>query len=206
MSSKQKQIIGIAGLLIIGLVAGFLIATFLLPESEEAIARSVSRTRFREVIVDHGLTADDLTANDDLTVTDDATVTDDLAVTGLATVGETLGVTGNGTFSADLIVDDTFNIDDTAYALTGSQTLTPTASVYLLAPTAALTLTLGTAAPNAPDAGDFVWFVSTVTTATVIVDTTATAGGGNRTLGDTDVIGFMFDGDTWVEAFYSDNS
>lgn len=41
----------------------------------------------------------DITAGDDLTVTDDATITDDLAVTGLATVGETLGVTGMSTFT-----------------------------------------------------------------------------------------------------------
>ena len=107
------------------------------------------------------------------------------------------------TVNADFVVDDTFNIDDTAYTSTGAQTLDPVASHYLLAPTAALTLTLAT---TTAVTGDFVWFVSNVATSTVIVDTTATAGGGNRTLGVNDVIGFIFDGATWNEAFYSDNS
>lgn len=118
-----------------------------------------------------------------------------------------MALAGDAVFDADFSVDDTFNVDDTAYALVGSQTLTPTASFYTLAPVASvLTLTLGTAAPNAPSAGDFVWFVSTVTTNTVFADTGATAGGGTRTLGENDVIGFIFNGSAWIEAFFSDNS
>jgi hypothetical protein len=124
--------------------------------------------------------------------------------TGAFTVADTINVTGNATFDADLIVDDTFNIDDTAYSSVGAQTLDPTASVYLLSPATTLTLTLAT---TTSVAGDFVWFVSTVATDTVIVDTTATAGGGNRTLGTAgDVIGFIYNGSVWAEAFFSDNS
>lgn len=103
----------------------------------------------------------------------------------------------------DLTIDDTLNIDDTAYTAAGGQTLDPIASHYLLAPSSALTLTLAT---TTAVTGDFVWFVSNVTTATVVVDTGATAGGGNRTLGENDVIGFIYDGAAWLEAFYSDNS
>lgn len=44
------------------------------------------------------LTATSLTTTDDVTVGDDLVVTDDAAITGLATVGETLGVTGVATF------------------------------------------------------------------------------------------------------------
>ena len=110
---------------------------------------------------------------------------------------------GTVTIDTDLIVDDTFNIDDTAYSSVGAQTLTPTASFYTLAPATVLTLTLGT---TGTVAGDFVWFVSTVSTSTTIVDTTATAGGGNRALGQNDVIGFIYTGSVWAEAFYSDNS
>jgi cytoskeletal protein CcmA (bactofilin family) len=124
--------------------------------------------------------------------------------TGAFTVSDTINVTGNATLDADLIVDDTFNIDDTTYSSVGAQTLDPTASMYLLSPATTLTLTLAT---TTSVAGDIVWFVSTVATDTVIVDTTATAGGGNRTLGTAgDVIGFIYNGSVWSEAFFSDNS
>ena len=39
-----------------------------------------------------------------------------------------------------------------------------------------------------------------------IIDTGATAGGGNRTLGQYDVIGFIYNGAKWLESFFSDNS
>lgn len=115
----------------------------------------------------------------------------------------TMDVTGAGTFANDVTVDDTFNIDDTSWALTGTQTLTPTASMYVVGSTGAVTITLAT---GSAAAGDFLWLVANTAQAIVIVDTTATAGGANRTLGNHDVIGFLFDGSIWVEAFYSDNS
>lgn len=128
----------------------------------------------------------------------------DFSAAGGLTLADTLGVTGVGTFSNDLSVDDTFNIDDTAYSSVGAQTLDPTASMYLMSPATTLTLTLAT---TTSVAGDFVWFMSQVATDIVIVDTTCTAGGGNRTLGsDGDTIGFIYDGSKWCEAFYSDNS
>ncbi len=118
--------------------------------------------------------------------------------TGAFTITDSVDVSG------DLTIDDTFNIDDTAYSSVGAQTLDPSASMYLMSPATTLTLTLAT---TTSVTGDFVWFVSTVATDTVIVDTGATAGGGNRTLGTAgDVIGFIFNGSAWVEAFYSDNS
>lgn len=132
------------------------------------------------------------------------TVADTINVTGAADFDSTLNLDGNGTFNSDLVVDDTFNIDDTAYTSTGAQTLDPTASFYTLAPAAVLTLTLGT---TTSVAGDFVTFVSTVTTDTIIVDTTATAGGGNITL-DTagDVMCFVYTGSLWAQSCNNDNS
>lgn len=143
------------------------------------------------------LAAEDLTLSDDLTVTDDATISGDLTVSGAATV------TGNATVSTDLTVDDTFNIDDTAYALTGAQTLTPTASYYALAPAATLTVTLATG--SATD-GDILILYNTVTTSTIVVDTTATVGGGNITLGQNDLAVFLFANSVWAEVASPDNS
>lgn len=61
---------------------------------------------------------------DDLTVNDDLTVTDDLNVTGLATVGETLGVTGalsaNGGFQAGNGQADAFDIDSGTITVPGT--------------------------------------------------------------------------------------
>lgn len=122
---------------------------------------------------------------------------------GAVDMDSTLDVAGAVTFQSDLIVDDTLNVDDTSYALTGTQTLTPTASMYVISSGSAVTITLATAGAAA---GDLLWLVDNTAQAVVIVDTTATAGGANRTLGNHDVIGFIFDGTIWVEAFYSDNS
>ena len=102
----------------------------------------------------------------------------------------------------DLRVDDTFAIDDTILTITGTQTYTPTASYYALNPTSTLTLTLGTGDND----GDFLWLINVSAQSVVVVDTGATAGGGNRTLGQNDVIGFVWDNTKWIEAFYSDNS
>jgi len=139
------------------------------------------------------------TANGD----NDLGVAGDLEVDGASDLDGTLNVAGAVTLQDDLIVDDTFNVDDTAYALTGTQTLTPTASTYVISSASAVTITLATSSASA---GDFLWLVDNTAQAVVIVDTTATAGGSDRTLGIHDVIGFIFDGTIWVEAFYSDNS
>ena len=110
---------------------------------------------------------------------------------------------GNVLMDTDLAVDDTFKIDDTIYILTGTQTLTPTASYYIVQSGSAVTITLAT---GDAESGDFLYVVDKTAQAVVFVDTSATAGGGNRTLGNHDAIGFLFDGSLWVEAFYSDNS
>lgn len=84
-------------------------------------------------------------------------------------------------------------INYTAY---GNQTLTPTGSLYLLAPTATLTVSLATgdALP-----GDLVILISKVATTTNITDTGATVGGGNLSLSQYDTVGFIYDGTEWVQ-------
>ena len=131
-------------------------------------------------------------------------------LTGLEIIeGGTLAVAGASTFtgavtaSNDLTVDDTFAIDDTDSVITATQTLTPTASFYQFNPNATLTLTLGVGGAE----GDFLWLTNVnASNSVVVVDTTATAGGSNRTLGKNDVIGFILSNSLWVEAFFSDNS
>ena len=88
-----------------------------------------------------------------------------------------------------------------AYALTGTQTLTPTTSSYVINSTAVLTLTLA-----GGEAGDLVFFTNVGSNNAVFIDTGATAGGGNRTLGQYDVLGFIYNGAKWIESFFSDNS
>lgn len=119
--------------------------------------------------------------------------------------GATLDVQSGATVNVnDLVISDTLNIDDNTSTLTGTQTLAPAASVYLFSPASTLTLTLATG--NAV-VGDFLWITNITSTANVvIVDTGATAGGGNRTIALNDVIGFIFANAKWLEAFYSDNS
>lgn len=87
--------------------------------------------------------------------------------------------------------------------VTGAQTLTPTVSMYLLAPSAVATVTLATG--NAV-AGDMLILVGTVATNTVIVDTGATGTGAARTIGNTDVWTGYYNGSVWVEESFADNS
>lgn len=87
--------------------------------------------------------------------------------------------------------------------VTGTQTLTPTISMYLLAPSSVATITLATG--NAV-AGDMLILVGTVATNTVIVDTGATGTGAARTVGNTDVWTGYFNGSVWVEESFADNS
>jgi len=87
--------------------------------------------------------------------------------------------------------------------VTGTQTLTPTVSMYLLAPSAVATVTLATG--NAV-AGDMLILVGTVATSTVIVDTGATGTSAGRTIGNTDVWTGYFNGSVWVEESFADNS
>ncbi|MBN1815322.1 MAG: hypothetical protein JXA14_26055 [Anaerolineae bacterium] len=109
---------------------------------------------------------------------------------------------GGGVFlDGDVTISDTLNLCCSTYALTGAQTLTPTLTNYVLDPTAALTLTLG-----AGSCGDELRLTNVSSYSVVVVDTGATSGGGNRTLGQYDTIEFMYVDDRWVETGFSDNS
>lgn len=146
---------------------------------------------------------DSLTLSDNLVVGGTSSVTGASTLTGAVTAAGAVTATGALVASNDLTVDDTFNIDDTAYTLTGTQTLTPTASFYLLNPATTLTLTLATGSATV---GDLLILYNTVTTSTVVVDTTATVGGGNVTLGQNDLAVFIFANSVWAEVASPDNS
>jgi len=66
----------------------------------------------------------------DLTVQDDLTVTDDVAIGGLATVGETLAVTGVVTANAGVVVD-TMTLDAATLTATGAFTVDAGAAINL---------------------------------------------------------------------------
>ncbi len=126
-----------------------------------------------------------------------------LNVDGASTFVGAVGFTGAITADNDLTVDDTFNLDDTDSALTGSQTITPTTTFYEFAPLTTLTITLATGEATV---GDLLILQNTVSTSTVIIDTTATQGGGNITLGANDLALFIFSNSVWVEIASPDNS
>ncbi len=132
-----------------------------------------------------------------------------LNVDGASTLVGAVSVTGASTLTGaitaenDLTVDDTMSFDDTDSALAATQTLTPTATFYEFAPATTLTLTLATGEATV---GDLLILANTVSTSTVIVDTGATAGGGNVTLGENDLALFIFTNTNWVEIASGDNS
>jgi len=121
-----------------------------------------------------------------------------------ATVTGTLGVDGIVTANADLIVDDVLNIDDTTYALTGTQTLNPTASFYKLTHGSILTLTLGTVGVNAGDM--LILYNSTANNANIADTNVRTTTGSALNLGQYDVVAFVFDGTAWIELWLATNS
>ena len=166
----------------------------------------------------------DLDITDDITVTGDVDIGANLTVTGtsdfLGNVGDSQGdltfadhvsitqnlsVGGSGIITGDLDVDDIFSLGVISYTLSGAQSWTPVKSMFVGNPAAAdLTLTLGT---GSAEIGDFLYVVNIhATNCITIVDTGATAGGGDRRLDTDDVIGFIWVDPIWVEAFYSDNS
>lgn len=83
----------------------------------------------------------------------------------------------------------------------GTQTLTPTVSMYLLAPTDTVTYTLSVS--NAV-AGDLLILVGTVTTSTIVVDTGATNTGSGREITKATNI-YLYNGSAWAEQSFNYN-
>lgn len=101
------------------------------------------------------------------------------------------------------LVRGVWGLAPTTYSSVGSQTLTPTVSLYHLAPLTALTITLST---SAAIADDVLIFINTVATDTIISDTGQMPAGA-RTLDEAnDVIEFMYNGSAWVETGFVDQS
>jgi len=117
--------------------------------------------------------------------------------------GGDLTLTGSGTLQTDLTVDDTLAIDDTDSTLTGTQTMSVTASFYQFNPASVLTLTLDT---DGVADGDLLIIQNVGAQNVVIVDTGATIGGGNITLGANDTAIFVYGNSKWVMLSTANNS
>lgn len=112
--------------------------------------------------------------------------------------------TGTATFYGDVSVDDTLNLDETAYTTTGTHTLTPTTTLYELNPSAVATITLDT---GSAAKGDLLILVNISANNVVIADSNIlTSDGSAVTLGQYDVIVFVYVGSAWYEVSRSANS
>ena len=137
-----------------------------------------------------------------------ATLQDTLQVDGASTLtgnvsaGGTLAVTG-ATTADDVTLTGVMSWDDTDSTAVGAQNITPSYSYLQVSPATVLTATLQTG--SASD-GDLLIVHNLVATATTIVDTTATQGGGNITLNKDDIAIFIFGDGVWVEIASPDNS
>jgi hypothetical protein len=135
--------------------------------------------------------------------------TADLEVTGDVTAAGVMTIADDLTASDDLIVEgnlalaQVLSINTAGYTQSGAKTLSPIRSIYSVNPGDVLTLTLGT---TGVELGQLAFFINISANNVTIVDTGHTAGGGDRTLGQDDVIGFIYTARGWLEAFYSDNS
>lgn len=118
--------------------------------------------------------------------------------------GPETAVVPEGTVELGLTHFSGLGIADTDYAETGAQTLTPSNSYYQLNPSATLTLTLGTG--DAEDGDILILHNVNASNSVVVVDTTATQGGANVTVGTDDLALFIFGNSKWVEIASPDNS
>lgn len=140
-----------------------------------------------------------------------ALTTDGALTAASAAIGGGYGATGCSISAAGAlqcnggaVVDGVISLNETAYALTGAQNLAPAASFYELAPAATLTLTLQT---GSAAVGDILILANTVATSTIIADSNIrTSTGGALTLGQYDVIAFVFAGGAWYELWLIANS
>lgn len=132
MTANKKQWIAWGAVsVVLTLVAIFLGVKYPAPPMPDEPVAALGTTHFTNI------SAEDITATDDLTVTDDA------AIGGLATVGETLAVTGDTTCAADIVASPV-----TAISLTAGAVITPTGTYQPL--TSAAHYTTSTTTPIWP--------------------------------------------------------
>jgi len=208
LTKAQWQRIGgviITALLMIASIAGWYFPVeppapdYVVTEEEQAtIGAQASKSRTTWLIAKK-LTVQAGGANFQSDVDMDAALNVDGATTLVGDATITANVIANG----DLTIDDTFNLDDMDSALAGTQTLTATVTFYEFAPATVLTLTLAT---GGAEVGDLLILSNTVATNTVLVDTGATIGGGNITLGLNDTAIFLYSNSKWIMLSTADNS
>lgn len=158
-------------------------------EAEEGFgAQGVARpVQFRSVRI-----TDDLTVADDVTITDDVTVDTITAATGATVTAGGIDVAAGG-----LSLGGLAQLDCTTSAITSTQTLTPTASCYLLSGTSTLTLTLGTVTT-----GTMALFVRTGNADLVLASVIKTS---DSDLNQYDSFLALYDGSEWVQVGVSAN-
>ena len=105
--------------------------------------------------------------------------------------------------TGDITLDGTLNIDDEDSTITSTQSISVTSSFYEFTPTSVLTLTLDT---DGVSVGDWLLIQNTGTSNVVLVDTGATIGGGNITLGQNDTALFVYVNSKWVMVSTANNS
>jgi len=138
------------------------------------------------------------------------------AITGNTTVGGTLGVTGASTLTGAITGSSTATFADevtssaevtwagTHITPTTGTTLTISDTVYIVETTGAITMTLGT---TGADEGQFVVFIGADANNVTVNDTDIrTSTGAALTIGQYDIVVFMYDGHSWIEWLILANS
>jgi hypothetical protein len=143
----------------------------------------------------------DLDADGDTSITADTDDTIHFEVGGADHVTFT---SSSVTFADDVIIDDTLTLDIATNTSTGSQTITPTTTYLQLNPASTLTATLATG--SAVNGDLLILHNIHASSSVVVVDTGATQGGGNITLGANDLAVFIYGNTKWIEIASPDNS
>jgi hypothetical protein len=138
---------------------------------------------------------------------EDAYIEGTLEADGAVNFDSSLNVQGSVVFQNDVSVDDKLNLDELLVTVGGDGEDVPGSSLWgtfiHYTCTQNVTRTFSVAGGTA---GDLLLVTNISTYTLVIEDDAAIAGSGNRSLGENDIVGYIFSNDVWVEMFYKDNS
>lgn len=159
---------------------------------------------------------DDISVGDDLSVTGDAAVTGALTLTGAPTIGGaltlndnatidgTLAVTGASTLSNDVTLSESIIFASTAFTPTAGQELTVDAGYYVINSSGNVSMTLATT--GAVTGQIVILYGDDANTVTINDTNVLTSSGSALSLGQYDVVAFLWNGAKWVELFLLANS
>ena len=200
MSTRDKEWIKYALLVVVILVVGYFGVRYPIPPMPEVIEmQAIGPTRFRSIQVDHD-------ANVDGSITGDVTgdVTGDLTgnVTGDITGDVTGDVAGDLTNSTFLVVTA-----QTAISLTDAGILTPTGTYQPIesAGTVTPTIAITNAAGSRYTTGTLLTIINTSDTTINFADSGNVKSSGATALGQYDSWELKFDGTYWIERAQANN-